>query len=122
MHIRHGSVVNCELMPGSTVEHVACILRMHTRLGNRGRHRHLNVSTSVLRYKSLVTKPQGLREGSFEGFECRWQGVPSFRDHKLALLVAAVSSDAEVNLASYRKVSDKIAQIERNLQRSRRPP
>jgi Protein of unknown function (DUF3095) len=58
-----------------------------------------------------VQEDEGLREGSFEGFECRWQGVPSFRDHKLALLVAAVSSDADVNLASYRKLSDKIAQI-----------
>jgi hypothetical protein len=58
-----------------------------------------------------VQEDEGLREGSFEGFECRWQGVPSFNDHKLALLVAAVSSDAEVNLASYRKVSDKIAKI-----------
>jgi hypothetical protein len=58
-----------------------------------------------------VQEDEGLREGSFEGFECRWQGVPSFHDHKLALLVAAVSGDADVNLATYRKVSDKIAQI-----------
>jgi Protein of unknown function (DUF3095) len=58
-----------------------------------------------------VQEDEGPREGSFEGFECRWQGVPSFSDHKLALLVAAVSSDAEVNLATYRKLSDKIAQI-----------
>ena len=58
-----------------------------------------------------VQENEGLREGTFEGFECRWQGVPSFSDHKLALLVAAVSSDADVNLASYRKVSDMIAQI-----------
>ena len=58
-----------------------------------------------------VQEDEGPREGSFEGFECRWQGVPSFRDHKLALLVAAVSGDANVNLASYRKVFDKIAQI-----------
>ena len=58
-----------------------------------------------------VQEDEGLREGSFEGFECRWQGVPSFRDHKLALLVAAVSSDADVNLASYRKLSDKITRI-----------
>jgi len=58
-----------------------------------------------------VLENEGLREGSFEGFECRWQGVPSFRDHKLALLVAAVSSDADVNIASYRKVFDRIAQI-----------
>ena len=58
-----------------------------------------------------VQEDEGPCEGSFEGFECRWQGVPSFRDHKLALLVAAVSDDADVNLASYRNVSDKIAQI-----------
>jgi len=58
-----------------------------------------------------VQEDDGPCEGSFEGFECRWQGVPSFHDHKLALLVAAVSNDAEVNLASYRKVSDKITRI-----------
>ena len=58
-----------------------------------------------------VQEQDGPCDGSFEGFECRWQGVPSFNDHKLALLVAAVSDDAEVNLASYRSVSDKIAQI-----------
>jgi len=58
-----------------------------------------------------VQEDEGLCEGSFEGFECRWQGVPSFNGHKLALLVAAVSDDADVNLTSYRKLSDKIAQI-----------
>ena len=58
-----------------------------------------------------VQEFEGPCEGSFEGFECRWQGVPSFQDHKLALLVAAVSEDAEANMASYRKLSDKIGQI-----------
>jgi hypothetical protein len=58
-----------------------------------------------------VHEREGAHEGSFEGFECRWQGVPSFHDHKLALLVAAVSGDADADLAIYRKVSDKIAQI-----------
>ena len=58
-----------------------------------------------------VQEFEGPCEGSFEGFECRWQGVPSFQDHKLALLVAAVSEDVEANMASYRKLSDKIAQI-----------
>jgi hypothetical protein len=63
--------------------------------------------TGVLR----VEEDNGPREGSFEGFECRWQGVPSFQDHKLALLVAAVSTDAEANLASYREVTATIQQI-----------
>ena len=58
-----------------------------------------------------VEESEGPREGSFEGFECRWQGVPSFHDHKLALLVAAVSGDADASLGTYRDVSDKIAQI-----------
>ena len=58
-----------------------------------------------------VQEHEGPCEGSFEGFECRWQGVPSFNDHKLALLVAAVSDDADVNLATYRELSDRIAKI-----------
>jgi hypothetical protein len=34
-----------------------------------------------------VREEEGPREGIFEGFECRWQSVPSFRDYKLALPV-----------------------------------
>jgi hypothetical protein len=58
-----------------------------------------------------VEEHEGPCEGSFEGFECRWQGVPSFKDHKLALLVAAVSDDPDANLATYRALSDRIAKI-----------
>ena len=49
--------------------------------------------------------------GSFEGFECRWQNVPSFQDHKLSLLVAAISSEAEVNFATYQRVLANIQSI-----------
>jgi hypothetical protein len=63
------------------------------------------LATDVLR----VEESEGPCEGSFEGFECRWQGVPSFNDHKLALLVAATSDDASVNLETYRQLSDTIA-------------
>ena len=58
-----------------------------------------------------VEEQDGVAEASFEGFECRWQGVPSFHDHKLALLVGAVSSDTEVNLATYLRVLDEIKAI-----------
>jgi hypothetical protein len=58
-----------------------------------------------------VLETDGPCNGSFEGFECRWQQVPSFHDHKLALLIAAVSPDAETNLATYRHVSEKIHDI-----------
>jgi hypothetical protein len=56
-----------------------------------------------------VDEQGGPCEGSFDGFECRWQGVPSFNGHKLALLVAATSGDAKVNLATYRQLSARIA-------------
>lgn len=50
-------------------------------------------------------------EASFDGFECRWQGVPSFNGHKLSLLVAAMSHDAMTNLATYQAVTEKIHAI-----------
>jgi hypothetical protein len=58
-----------------------------------------------------VAENEGDAAASFEGFECRWQGVPSFHDHKLALLVAATSPDVEANLATYQQVLDQIQQI-----------
>jgi len=60
---------------------------------------------------SRVHESEGPCDGSFEGFECRWQGVPSFNDHKLALLVGAVSDDPVTNLATYRAVADRIGAI-----------
>lgn len=63
------------------------------------------LAANVLR----VNEHDGPCEGSFDGFECRWQGVPSFNGHKLALLVAAISDDANVNLETYRRLSDRIA-------------
>jgi len=50
-------------------------------------------------------------EGSFDGFECRWQGVPSFNGHKLSLLVAAMSENPRTNLATYQAVINKIQDI-----------
>ena len=58
-----------------------------------------------------VLANEGLAEASFEGFECRWQGVPSFNDHKLALLVCATSKNAETNLSTYQSVLEKIQTI-----------
>jgi hypothetical protein len=58
-----------------------------------------------------VQEDEGPCEGSFDGFECRWRPVPSFRDHKLALLVAANADDAESSIACYRALSDRIREI-----------
>ncbi|MBI1891908.1 MAG: DUF3095 domain-containing protein [Burkholderiales bacterium] len=59
----------------------------------------------------FVDENEGVADGSFEGFECRWQGVPSFNGHKLALLVAATSADAETNLDTYQRVFKQIEAI-----------
>lgn len=55
-----------------------------------------------------IDENEGVAEGSFEGFECRWQNVPSFADHKLSLLVSAVSPNAEENFTTYRRVLNRI--------------
>ncbi|GBG15990.1 NAD kinase [Novimethylophilus kurashikiensis] len=59
-----------------------------------------SANRSVLR----VNESEGPAEANFEGFECRWQNVPSFNDHKLSLLVAATSQDTATNLATYQRV------------------
>ncbi len=58
-----------------------------------------------------VNELDGLADASFEGFECRWQGIPSFNGHKLALLVCAISKNAETNLTTYQLVLEKIQAI-----------
>ena len=55
-----------------------------------------------------VNEFEGEINGSFEGFECRWQNVPSYQDHKLSLLVSAISADADVNFATYQRVLQNI--------------
>ncbi|HSI96049.1 MAG: DUF3095 domain-containing protein [Methylophilaceae bacterium] len=58
-----------------------------------------------------VVETEGPALANFEGFECRWQGVPSFYDHKLSLLVAAISPDADTNLATYQRLLQHIQEI-----------
>jgi hypothetical protein len=58
-----------------------------------------------------VVENEGPAKASFEGFECRWQGVPSFYDHKLSLLVATISPDADANLATYQRLLQEIQKI-----------
>ena len=59
----------------------------------------------------IVQENDGPDEANFDGFECRWQGVPNFNGHKLSLLVAAMSADVAVNLNIYQNILDKIQQI-----------
>ncbi|QAU32974.1 DUF3095 domain-containing protein [Janthinobacterium sp. 17J80-10] len=58
-----------------------------------------------------VMEVDGPAAGSFAGFECRWQGVPSFNGHKLALLVAATAADTQSNLDTYGNVLRQIDAI-----------
>ena len=58
-----------------------------------------------------VIEEEGPAAGSFEGFECRWQGVPSFNGHKLALLVMATTADPQASLDTYGRVLRQIEAI-----------
>jgi hypothetical protein len=59
----------------------------------------------------MLNEGEGPCEARFDGFECRWQGVPSFNDHKLSLLVAAMSDDPVINLHTYQAVANQIHAI-----------
>lgn len=50
-----------------------------------------------------VHENQGPSNGSFEGFECRWKNVPSFKDHKLTLMVMALSGKEQTGQKTYRE-------------------
>jgi Protein of unknown function (DUF3095) len=41
---------------------------------------------------------------SYEGFECRWQSVPSRRDHKLCLIVASANEGEKFDREVFRRV------------------
>jgi hypothetical protein len=58
-----------------------------------------------------VDEHAGPADASFEGFECRWQGVPSFNGHKLSLLIAATASNGDINLDTYRRAFSRIQAI-----------
>lgn len=59
----------------------------------------------------MVDPDGGPAEASFEGFECRWQNVPSFLDVKLSLIVVATSTDAASNQQTYQQVLATIQEI-----------
>ncbi|MDD4962756.1 MAG: DUF3095 domain-containing protein [Gallionella sp.] len=64
-------------------------------------------ATGVLR----VDEQMGEAEANFDGFSCRWQGVPSFQDHKLSLLIAASSAESGQVVATYQRVLAHIQSI-----------
>lgn len=59
----------------------------------------------------MVDPDAGPAEASFEGFECRWQNIPSFRDHKLSVIVVAMSPEPAINQATYQRVLRVIAEV-----------
>ncbi|HEY3497106.1 MAG TPA: DUF3095 domain-containing protein [Polyangiaceae bacterium] len=48
--------------------------------------------------------PEGPDEASFEGFECRWQPVPSRRGHIASLIVLALDRDEAERARTYRSI------------------
>jgi hypothetical protein len=66
-----------------------------------------NISSAV----TMVHIDDGIADASFEGFECRWQGVPNFNGHKLSLLIAVMADDAGVNRKIYQEIFDEIHAI-----------
>jgi hypothetical protein len=66
----------------------------------------------VERGARYAVSSEGPDEASFEGFECRWQPVPSRRGHIVSIIVQALDPTEEERAASYR---DTIATLEASL-------
>jgi hypothetical protein len=47
---------------------------------------------------------EGPDEASFEGFECRWQPVPSRRGHVVSFIVLAVDTGEDARAKTYRRI------------------
>ncbi|MDF3037227.1 MAG: hypothetical protein K0S28_2501, partial [Paucimonas sp.] len=58
-----------------------------------------------------IEETNGEIDGSFEGFECRWQNVPNVNGHKMSLLVVAMNPDPEINRETYGNVLKQIRNI-----------
>lgn len=58
-----------------------------------------------------VTPDGGPAEADFSGFECRWQNVPSFRDHKLALIVTVSEADPSAHRAAVLRIEARLRSI-----------
>ena len=52
-----------------------------------------------------------LPEADFSGFECRWRNIPSFKDHKICLMVQALAANPEDQLATYQAFERKIDEV-----------
>ena len=59
----------------------------------------------------LVSPQDGPAEADFTGFECRWQNVPSFWDHKLSLIVMITGQDTASSHADHLRVLERLQTI-----------
>ena len=59
----------------------------------------------------LVSEDQVEANGSFEGFECRWNEIPSPHEETIAILVQALEKEIAAKEIIYHEVSQKILDI-----------
>ena len=59
----------------------------------------------------VETSETSLPDADFSGFECRWRNIPSFKDHKICLMVQALASNPENQLTTYQAFERKIDEI-----------
>ena len=59
----------------------------------------------------IISEEQIEANGSFEGFECRWNEIPSPHEETVAIMVQALEEDITAKEIIYHKVSDKILEL-----------
>ena len=59
----------------------------------------------------ILSESQIEADGNFEGFECRWNEVPSAREETVAIMVQALEPEVSSETTLYKEVSQKIFAI-----------
>ena len=59
----------------------------------------------------ILSESQIEADGNFEGFECRWNEVPSAREETVAIMVQALESEITSETTIYKEISQKILDI-----------
>jgi hypothetical protein len=59
----------------------------------------------------IISEEQIEANGSFEGFECRWNEIPSPHEETVAILVQALEEDISAKKIIYNEVSQKILEL-----------
>jgi len=79
--------------------------------GNGLRHAESLIKDPKIDNPFIISEEQVEANGSFEGFECRWNEIPSPHEETIAILVQTLEEETSAKEIIYNEVSQKILEL-----------